>query len=95
MKRAARGIWLTGATLLAVYPLGWLALWVAIPSSMCGTAGFHWIWDSVSFADGIAAFIPGRGEKERNWKSHGAATKRLSSAAMRISWMKFRPFSTA
>ena len=29
MKRAARGIWLTGATLLAVYPLGWLALWVA------------------------------------------------------------------
>ena len=29
MKRAARGIWLTGATLLVVYPLGWLALWVA------------------------------------------------------------------
>ena len=136
MKRAARGIWLTGAALLAVYPIGALALWAAgykmemrFPQFYLGAAafllvlgavltrmesqtrlckaaaifsvvagilvglfvglttlfsnfghtevlktlvspsetfaGFRWIWDSVSFADGIAAFIPGRGAKGR------------------------------
>ena len=47
MKRAARGIWLTGAALLAVYPIGALALWAAgykmemrFPQFYLGAAAF-------------------------------------------------------